>query len=109
MAQDYYNIKICAGATYKLNVNYVAGGLTSAVIEGQFRRKVSSDTVDYTIGTVAGNITIVDDTNFMIIIPSADTSTLSGNYAYDVEVLLTSGEKVRPIQGTVAIDPEVTR
>lgn len=111
---DTYDIAIDAGSTYQLSVLWeddtgTAINLTGYSARMHVRREINdTDTVlalavgsGLTLGGSAGTIAVE--------IAASDTVDLSGTYVYDLEVESGGGVVTRLIQGSVTVNPEVTR
>jgi hypothetical protein len=108
-----YNITAYQGATYDLNMTWKIAGtavnLTGYTAAMQVRENTNATATilsltngtGITLGGTAGTIDISVSANTM-------GSATAGNYAYDLE-LNSGGQVTRLIQGSFAIQPEVTR
>jgi hypothetical protein len=108
-----YNITAYQGATYNLNLTWAIGGtavnLTNYTAAMQVRESIRSSSTILNLTSGSG-ITLGGTAGTIVVNVSADTmgSATAGNYVYDLE--LDSGSEVtRLIQGTFAIQAEVTR
>jgi hypothetical protein len=108
-----YNIKAYQGATYGLNLTWAIGGtavnLTGYTAAMQVRENTSATATilsltngsGITLGGTAGTIAIA--------VPATTMGFATpGNYVYDLE-LNSGGQVTRLIQGSFAIDAEVTK
>jgi hypothetical protein len=108
-----YNITAYQGATYDLNLTWAIGGtavnLTGYTAAMQVRiNPADSSTIlsltngsGITLGGTAGTIAVAVSANTM-------GSATPGNYVYDLE-LNSGGQVTRLLQGSFAIQAEVTR
>jgi hypothetical protein len=108
-----YNITAYQGATYDLNLTWAIGGtavnLTGYTAAMQVRiNPADSATIlsltngsGITLGGTAGTIAVAVSANTM-------GSATPGNYVYDLE-LNSGGQVTRLLQGSFAIQAEVTR
>jgi hypothetical protein len=108
-----YNIKAYQGATYGLNLTWAIGetavNLTGYTAAMQVRENTSATATilsltngsGITLGGTAGTIAIAVPATTM-------GSATPGNYVYDLE-LNSGGQVTRLIQGSFAIDAEVTK
>ena len=108
-----YNITAYQGATYDLNLTFSIGGtavnLTGYTAALQVRENSRSTATILSLATGSG-ITLGGTAGTIDVTASASTmgSATPGNYVYDLE--LNSGSQVtRLIQGTFAIQAEITR
>lgn len=102
------------GATFAKHVTWLnpSGGavnVTGYTARMHLRRKITDSDPAFILTTENGRITLGGVTGTVdLLISASDTATLSGNYVYDLE--LVSGDYVkRLLQGTITVDPEVTR
>jgi Ethanolamine utilization protein EutJ (predicted chaperonin) len=108
-----YNIKAYQGATYSLSMTWAIGGtpvnLTNYTAAMQVRENPNATATVLSL-TDGSGITLGGTAGTIGISVSATTmgSAIPGNYVYDLE--LNSGAEVtRLIQGSFAIQAEVTR
>lgn len=117
-----YNITICQGASYNLEVTYTDENnapidLTGSTLRGQIRKSISDDTIQATF-----TITITDAVNgvFTVSLTPAQTEAIEIKaqkdtvreleaFAYDIERELVGGEVDRIMQGEAFVSPQVTR
>jgi hypothetical protein len=107
-----YNIKAYQGATYSLNMTWAIGGtavnLTNYTAAMQVRENPNATAIlsltngsGITLGGTAGTIGISVSATTM-------GAATPGNYVYDLE-LNSGGQVTRLIQGSFAIQAEVTK
>jgi hypothetical protein len=111
---DTYNIQIDAGATFRLQVSYVDDDNVAINITGYSARMHVRETVTSTSTVIAltssSGITITGATGTLdIVIAKSVTKDLVGPYVYDLEIESGSGVVDRLLQGSVTVNPEVTR
>lgn len=83
--------------------------LTEYTLRGQVRKNDKDATVLYEWSTTLGNATC-DAGSFTIFAPAADSSTwVWRKGVYDIELTAPGGSITRVLEGTVEVDPEVTR
>lgn len=76
----------------------------------QVRRTIESSTSLITLTTENGRISIDgDDGQITLVISAADTATLTSSGVYDLEIIDSSGNVSRVVQGLFTLSPEVTR
>lgn len=114
-------IEIAAGATFKLsffvkNSDGSAVDLTGATARMQLRRQYTSPTAALSLtSSPAAGLSITPLAGRVDIeISESQTRALSSSsvndrYVYDAEVVLPSGEVLRPLEGTALVSPEVTK
>lgn len=104
------------GSVYLHVFSYVdsvgaAKNLTGFTARMQIRKKITSATPEYDSAT-GNDITITDAVNgkITLVIPTAVTAlfTFSSGF-YDIEIVDSSGEATRILQGEVTLSKEVTR
>lgn len=85
--------------------------LTGYTARMQFRTSYSSSTVYLDATTVNGKLSIhIPTSKCSIVLSAADTALLSySEYVYDIEIVDATSIPTRMVQGTVQINPEVTR
>jgi hypothetical protein len=111
---DTYNIQIDAGATYRLQVSHVddndvAINLTGYTARMHVRETVTSASTVIALTSSSG-ITITPSTGTLdIVIAKTVTKDLVGPYVYDLEIESGAGVVDRLLQGSVTVNPEVTR
>lgn len=83
--------------------------LTGYTAKMQIRKTIRDEDVSLELTTENGRISIVGaEGKITLSIAATDTEDLSGNYVYDLE--LVDGAFVeRLLQGSISVDPEVTR
>jgi hypothetical protein len=108
-----YNITAYQGATYDLNMTWKIAGtavnLTGYTAAMQVRENADASATilsltngsGITLGGTAGTIAVAVSANTM-------GSAIAGNYVYDLE-LNSGGQVTRLIQGSFAIQAEVTK
>lgn len=112
---DIYNMNIDAGEDYNVTFIYKddAGDiidLTNFTARMQLRRTIDASTVEKEMTTASGHIVITPaEGQVKLDIPNAETTALSGQYFYDLELVSDSDIVTRMIQGKVIISGEVTR
>ena len=105
---ERFNLNIKAGATYKLPIN-VSLDLTGYVIRSQFKRGYGQTTAALSLTDSNGGFTVEDRAagEITMSVTPAQTTLLSGNYFYDVEI--DDGTDVyRILEGDITVSPEVT-
>jgi len=108
-----YNIKAYQGATYDLNLTWAIGGtavnLTGYTAAMQVRDNPSATATVLSMTSGSG-ITLGGTAGTIAVAVSASTmgSATPGNYVYDLE-LNSGGQVTRLIQGSFAIEAEVTK
>jgi len=112
---DIYNLNVDAGSTYNLAVQWKDGSGNPYNISGytgrmQIRRNINSDTFQVDLTTENGGIEIIDAAagSFKVVITPTQTASLL-NGVYDLEIQDGSGNVTRLLQGSVTVNPEVTR
>jgi hypothetical protein len=108
-----YNITAYQGATYDLNMTWKIAGTAvnlagyAAAMQVRENANATGTILSLTNGT---GITLGGTAGTIDISVSANTmgSAIAGNYVYDLE-LNSGGQVTRLIQGSFAIQPEVTR
>jgi hypothetical protein len=108
-----YNITAYQGATYDLNLTWAIGGTAvnltgyTAAIQVRINPAESSTILSLTNGS---GITLGGTAGTIAVAVSANTmgSATPGNYVYDLE-LNSGGQVTRLLQGSFAIQAEVTR
>jgi hypothetical protein len=111
---DTYNIQIDAGSTYRLQIPYlddddVAINLTGYSARMHIREDVTSEDTVLELTSSSG-ITITPATGTLdIVIAKSVTKDLVGPYVYDLEIESGAGVVDRLLQGSVTVNPEVTR
>lgn len=102
------------GATFQKHITwYDASGavvdITGYTARMHLRRKITDQNPAFILTTENGGIALGGILGTVdLTISAEDTATLSGTYVYDLE--LASGDYVkRLLQGTITVDPEVTR
>jgi hypothetical protein len=108
-----YNITAYQGATYDLNLTWAIGGTAvnltgyTAAMQVRINPAESSTILSLTNGS---GITLGGTAGTIAIAVSASTmgSATPGNYVYDLE-LNSGGQVTRLLQGSFAIQAEVTR
>lgn len=108
-----YNITAYQGATFGLNLTWSIGGtavnLTNYTAAMQVRESVNSSSTILSVSNVSGiDLGGTAGTIAVGIAASTMGSASPGNYVYDLE-LNSGGQVTRLIQGTFAIQAEVTR
>ncbi len=108
---EKYDLCIDAGATFNLNISIGNTDITGYDFRMQFRRNIDSSDFAFEATISNGYFTIEDATNGCVSlnIPDSITSTLSGTYVYDIEMISDTLEVTRILKGTVTVSPEVTR
>lgn len=122
MAKVETNFDIDQGSDFRFDVELLDGNddpvdLSSALIVGQIRKKVSSKEIDATFEIHPVDLSVG---KFALILNSSTTSKLkcemSNNafrtithFAYDVEVHQSDGTITRILEGVLNVSPEVTR
>lgn len=111
MAAGTYNFILEQGATFsrRLTVqeNNSALDLTGYTGRAQMRSTHDSDSI-----ALSFTVAISDATNGILSMSASATSTASltpGQYVYDVEIESSAGSVTRLLQGTVTVNPEVTK
>ena len=121
MTPTIHNITIYAGSYFSLPVQWMTGepavgvNLTGCAVKMQIRKTATSTDVLYELSTSNGKITFVDATigKFQVTITGEESENFTffrGDY--DLEVHYPVGSPVdcvRLMQGSVTIDPNVTR
>ena len=104
-------LKIDAGATFRIEIEYIGVDLTGYSAECHFRRTANTDQVAINISDSNGRIVFNDITNgkMQLVLSPEDTATLSGQYLYDVEITAPNGDITRLVDGLAVVAPEVTR
>jgi hypothetical protein len=111
---DTYNIQIDAGSTFQLQVSHlddddVAINLTGYSARMHIREDVTSEDTVLELTSSSG-ITITAATGTLdIAIAASVTKDLVGPYVYDLEIESGAGVVDRLLQGSVTVNPEVTR
>ncbi len=108
-------LEIPQGATYKHYITYPMN-LTGYDVRMQFRESASSDVVLFTGTNATDDIFTVGEfvngtTTISMVIP-ATVSSEDWDFqraVYDIEIESSGGEITRLMQGSVIVDPEVTR
>ena len=109
-----HNIEIDAGATFQLQASYlddndVAINLTGYTARMHVRETVTSPSTVIALTSSSG-ITITPATGTLdIAIAASVTKDLVGPYVYDLEIESVSGVVDRLLQGSITVNPEVTR
>lgn len=119
MIPTIHNITIYAGSYFSLPVQWVTGepavgvNLTGCTVKMQIRKTATSADILYELSTSNGKITFVDATigKFRVTITGEESENFTFfRGVYDLEVHYPSGGNVyRLMQGSVTIDPNVTR
>lgn len=111
---NLYNMKLKQGSDERFILTYKDAlgdiiDLTGYSARLQVRRQVSSPspTLSLTMGlgitiTALSGVITIDFTN-------AQTSSLNGSYVYDLELISPDTRVRRIMQGSITVDPEVTR
>jgi hypothetical protein len=113
------DLTIYQGATFKKSWKIVETGTTEAIdLSGytarmQVREKIKSPEFYLELTTANGGITITvgeEDTTIDLYIDAETTAGITAaRGVYDLEIIDTSGEVFRLMQGKVTVSPEVTR
>jgi hypothetical protein len=112
-----YNIKLYQGATYRQMLTWKAGdppqavNLTDCTARMHVRSEINLPTTLLNLTTANGGI-VLGGTAGTIEIVIADTLTSGKSWregVYDLEIVLSNGDVRRLIEGTVSMEPEVTR
>ena len=104
------NLFVDQGATFatKLVLNDADGvpvDLTGYTASGQIRKHyTSSNATNFTVSLTASTGSVV-----LSLSANATANLISGRYVYDVEMVDTSGNVSRIIEGIVTVSPNVTR
>ena len=104
------NLFVDQGATFatKLVLNDADGvpvDLTGYTASGQIRKHyTSSNATSFTVSLTASTGSVV-----LSLSANATANLISGRYVYDVEMVDTSGNVSRIIEGIVTVSPNVTR
>ena len=104
------NLFVDQGATFatKLVLNDADGvpvDLTGYTASGQIRKHyTSSNATNFTVSLTASTGSVV-----LSLSANATANLISGRYVYDVEMVDTSGNISRIIEGIVTVSPNVTR
>jgi len=111
MAAGTYNFILEQGATFNRQLtvqeNNSALDLTGYTARAQMRSTHDSDSI-----ALSFTVTVSDATNGILTMLASATSTASltpGQYVYDVEIESSAGSVTRLLQGTVTVNPEVTK
>ena len=120
MAASVYNIKIEQGTTYSLRLRLTSTTLNfiGATTSGQIRKTYSDPTIlasfTCTPGTdITGDYVDIQltpvQTSAIPVASAKDYKFKSTFYTYDVEIQILNGPKIRLLQGSVEVIPEVTK
>lgn len=119
MQPSNHNLTIYAGSYFNLPVQWMTGepavgvNLTGCSIKMQIRKTAASTEVLCELSTANGKITFVDATigKFQVTITGEESENFTFfRGVYDLEIHYPSGGNVyRLMQGSVTIDPNVTR
>lgn len=116
MAATTHNITVEQGAPFKLdfvvkNPDNSNKDLTGFTARMQFRTSYSSSTTELDATTVNQKLVInVSQSYCSIDLTATDTASLIyKSYVYDIELVDSLGVPLRLVQGTVTVNPEVTR
>ena len=111
MAAGTYNFILEQGATFNriltLKENNSAMNLTNYTVASKMRSTHDSSTVAGTF-----TCTISDATGGEITMQMTNSTTANieeGMYVYDIEITNSAGTVTRILEGTVTVNPEVTR
>lgn len=118
MTPGKVNLKIYQGATFRRTIQWKTGTPATPVnIAGwtgrmMIRKKVSDAAPIVSLTTANGGINITNGAQgtFEIYITATATAALTiTTGVYDLELVSTTGDVTRLIEGTVTVSPEVTR
>jgi hypothetical protein len=94
------------GVNFTVTVNTIALNLTDAEIRMQVRKtRDTAAVIDIAVGT---GITITDVASGKFRIDEQIFSATPGNYQYDIEIILSSGEVKTYIKGSFTIIGDIT-
>jgi len=105
------NIVIDQGTTFTLSITVsdftdTPINLTGYTLRSQMRKSYNSNT--YTAFTVTSDEPTEGEINLSL--TATQTSALRyGRYVYDVEIVSSTGEVTRVLEGIVTVNPEVTK
>lgn len=115
---SHIDLCIKQGTTYDVRFYYweddectIPVNLTGASAEMQIRQDYSSPTAEWTGSTAGGEITITGGEGIVDVQIDSVTSTAFTfeEGVYDLELTMPSGDVIRMVEGSVTIQPEVTR
>ncbi len=117
MTAATHKFTIEQGATFLTEIQYkdsngVAVNLTGYIIRMQARKHKRSNTALIDVSTATSGVTITDAASgtFEVKLTPAETAALNGGVLYyDLELVDTSGDVTRLIQGNINVSEEVTR
>jgi len=101
------------GATWEVDMTYrdstgAIVNLTGYSAQMQVRTRTAATTVDLTLSTSNGRITLGSSSPNITLLVAAADMTLSGTYVYDLK--LTQGSNVTVLlQGDLTVAPAITR
>jgi hypothetical protein len=104
---------ICQYATwrvqYRWTVDDVAKDYTGWTARMQIRQKPQSTNALLTLSTSNGGVTLGPDGLITLLATDEQTATLTQSGVYDLVLYAPDGTATRFIEGTVTLDPGVTR
>ncbi|MCD0459962.1 hypothetical protein [Roseiconus lacunae] len=83
--------------------------LGGAVITLQVKRRRTDRMPALELSSATGDIQIVDSMAGVISIGSRRINLMPGAYVFDIQITLSNGDVITPVQGTWLITPDVTR
>lgn len=113
MAQESVNLIMFQGATWSpmfqwFNADGAPIDISAYTGRMQLRRTFSDVSPAFEITTANGRMTLDAQGRVNITVSATDTASLSGEYIFDCE-LVNGSNVTRLVQGTITVDPEVTR
>jgi len=115
MQQNNYDFVLKQGSTFTKHITWENSSgniadLTGATARMHLRRKIIDSEIALDLTTENGRIVLGGVAGTVdLYISAEDTAALSGKYVYDLEIVYTTDNVWRLLQGTITIDPEVTR
>ena len=111
MAAGTYNFVLDQGATFTRQLTVKDDGsamnLTGYSVASKMRSTHDSSTV---VGTFTCTISNASGGVILMTMPSSTTGAIEeGMYVYDIEITGSTGIVTRLMEGTVTVNPEVTR
>lgn len=109
---DNIDFGVDAGSTWKISMTWNNNDGTPIDLNGyigrMYLKRDYNKPISFEITTENGRMTLGTGT-IAWTVTDEDTSTLSGQYIYDIELQSFLGEVTRLYQGSINISPEVTR
>jgi len=109
------DLTIYQGATWDYTltwrINEQAKDLTNYSARMMIRTTYSQETPEVSLSTSEGGITLggTSGTIYLVIDAATTAELVAGQYIYDLELISGAGAVTRLVEGTIIVDPEVTR